>query len=46
MSDDHPTHVTGTEARGAEKPRVTRYVLSISLALIVVVFALLLFFSR
>ena len=33
--------VTGEEARGGETPHVTRYVLGISLVLVIVVFAFL-----
>ena len=41
MADD-PIHVTKTEARGGSTPGVGRYVLGISLALVVVVFAVVL----
>ena len=34
-------HLTTTEARGASTPHVTRYVLGIGLALVVVLFAII-----
>ncbi len=40
---DDSSDLTGTEARGAVTPGVTRYVLGISLALIILVFAIVLF---
>ncbi len=43
---EEPIHVTQTEARGGSTPGVTRYVLGISLVLIVVVFGLLLLYWR
>lgn len=43
MADPNETvHVTTTEARAGSTPGVTRYVLGISLVLIVVIFAFLL----
>jgi hypothetical protein len=39
MSDEQPTRMSGTESSAGEKPRVTRYVLGISLVLVVVLFA-------
>ena len=36
-------HLTGTEARAGATPHMTRYILSISLVLIVIVFAIILF---
>ena len=39
-------HIDTVEARGGATPHVTRYVLAISLVLIVVVFAILLFVWR
>ncbi|WP_404371101.1 hypothetical protein AB5I39_03245 [Sphingomonas sp. MMS24-J45] len=47
MADDEQIHISTDEARSGETPRVTRYVLGISLALVVVLFAaLLIFFQR
>ena len=37
--DEDPTEISGTEARGGATPHVTRYVLGISLILIIVLFA-------
>jgi len=42
MSDDRPEHVTTTEARAGYTPHMTRYVLGVGLALVVVVFAIIL----
>lgn len=39
---DKDIHLNKTEARAGATPRVTRYVLSISLAAVVIVFAVLL----
>jgi hypothetical protein len=41
MSDERPEQVTTTEARAGYTPHMTRYVLGIGLALVVVVFALI-----
>ena len=46
MVDEGETHLTRTEARGGSTPGVTRYVLGVSLVLIVVIFAVLLLVSR
>lgn len=47
MADDEQIEVTTEEARGGETPHVTRYVLGISLTLVVVLFAaLLLLYQR
>ena len=47
MADEKNIKVSAEEARGGETPHVTRYVLGISLTLVVVLFAaLLLFFQR
>ncbi|WP_301183109.1 hypothetical protein [Sphingomonas quercus] len=43
---DNDIHLNRTEARAGTTPRVTRYVLSISLAAVVIIFALLLFLWR
>ena len=42
MADDEEVHLTTDEARGGETPGVTRYVLAISLTLVVVLFAAIL----
>lgn len=42
MTDDAPQHLTTTEACGGVTPYVTRYVLGISLILIIVIFAVIL----
>ena len=39
-------HISTTEARGGTTPHMTRYILPISLGLVVVLFALLLFVWR
>lgn len=44
MADEEQIHVTTEEARGGETPGVTRYVLAISLTLVVVLFAAILIF--
>ena len=41
--DDGPKHIGKTEARGATTPHMTRYILPISTALVVILFALILF---
>jgi len=46
MVDEGEKHLTKTEARGGSTPGVTRYVLGVSLVLIVVLFALLLIIWR
>lgn len=46
MADDDKIEVSAQDARAGETPHVTRYVLAISLTLIVVVFAALLLFYR
>jgi hypothetical protein len=43
---DDPTHVTKTEARAGTTPHMTRYILPISLGLVVVIFAVLLLVWR
>jgi hypothetical protein len=43
MPDDRPEHVTTTEARAGSTPHMTRYVLSIGLLLVIVLFAIILF---
>jgi len=39
--EDPPVHVTKTEARAGSTPHIARYVLAISLALVIVVFLVL-----
>jgi hypothetical protein len=41
MSDERPEQVTTTEARAGYTPHMTRYVLGISLALVVLLFAII-----
>ena len=41
MSDERPEQVTTTEARAGYTPHMTRYVLGVGLALVVVVFVLI-----
>ena len=41
MRDEPTPHLTTTEARAASTPHVTRYVLGVGLALVVLVFAVL-----
>ena len=43
---DYPTHVTKTEARAGTTPHMTRYILPISLGLVVIIFALILLVWR
>jgi hypothetical protein len=43
MADPHePTHLTGEDARSGATPHMTRYVLGISLVLVIAIFAFLL----
>ena len=44
--DDRERHVSTTEARQGTTPHMTRYILPISLGLVVLLFALLLFVWR
>ena len=46
MADDGRQHLNTTEARGGETPGIVRYVLGISLALVIVVFAVVLLIWR
>jgi len=46
MTDVTPEHLTTTEARAGTTPHVTRFVLGISLLLVVGLFALILFIAR
>ncbi len=44
--DDGDIHLTKTQARAGTTPRMTRYILAVSLALVIVLFALILFVWR
>ncbi|MDB5688922.1 MAG: hypothetical protein JWL91_798 [Sphingomonas bacterium] len=44
MADDNRTHATKTEARAGSAPGIVRYVLGISLILVVVLFGLVLLY--
>ena len=46
MVQEGDKHLTGTEARAGATPKMTRYILGISLTLIVIIFAALLFLYR
>ena len=46
MADNEDTHLTPTEARGGSSNHVTRYVLPISLVLVVIIFIALLVIYR
>ncbi len=46
MVDEGEQHLSKTEARAGVTPHVTRYVLAISLSLVVLIFALLLLVWR
>ncbi len=39
---DEPTHLTGERARAGATPHMTRYILGISLVLVIVIFGILL----
>jgi hypothetical protein len=41
MGNERPEQVTTTEARAGATPHMTRYILGISLALVVVLFAII-----
>ena len=43
---EQPEHLTKTEARAGTTPHMTRYVLSVGLLLVVVIFAIILFVAR
>ena len=43
MSDERPEQLTTTEARAGSTPHMTRYVLGISLVLVVLLFAIIYF---
>ena len=44
--DDPQRHIGKTEARGGTTPHMTRYILPISLGMVVILFALILFVWR
>lgn len=46
MAEDEKVEVSAQDARAGETPHVTRYVLAISLTLVVIAFAALLIFFR
>ena len=43
MSNEQPENLTTTEARAGATPHMTRYVLSIGLLLVIILFAIILF---
>jgi len=44
MADpEHPIHLSKEEARAGSTPHMTRYILPISLVLVIVIFAVLIF---
>jgi hypothetical protein len=43
MRDEQPEHMTTTEARAGSTPHMTRYVLSVGLVLVIVLFVIILF---
>jgi hypothetical protein len=43
MRDEQPEHMTTTEARAGSTPHMTRYVLSVGLILVIVLFVIILF---
>jgi hypothetical protein len=45
MAEEGP-HLSGTEAQGGRKTGIMRYVLGISLAAIIIIFAILLIINR
>ena len=45
MSDERPEQITTTEARAGATPHMTRYVLGVGLALVVVAFAIIYLFA-
>ena len=46
MTDEQPEHLTGTEARAGNRNPVNRVVLVVSMVMIVVIFAVILFVAR
>ena len=45
MQDDHPEHLTGTEARAGTTPHVARVALIGGLSLVILIFAIILFIA-
>ena len=43
VDPNEPTHLTGEEARSGATPHMTRYILGVSLVLVILVFAFLLY---
>jgi hypothetical protein len=43
MADEHPEHVTTTEARAGATPHMARYVLFFGTTLVIILFAIILF---
>jgi len=43
VDPNEQTHLTGEEARSGATPHMTRYILGVSLALVIIVFAFLLY---
>ncbi len=41
MEDERPEHLTTTEARAGQTPHMTRFVLTIGLGLVIVLFAII-----
>jgi hypothetical protein len=46
VMDERKPHLSGTEARAGQKTNTVRYILGISLAAIVVIFAIILILNR
>ena len=44
--DDGEQHIGKTEARAGTTPHMTRYILGVSLVLVIVIFAIILFVAR
>ncbi|MFZ3483983.1 hypothetical protein [Sphingomonas sp. 3-13AW] len=42
MVDDHQTHLNTDRARAGTTPGMTRYILGVSLALVIIIFAIIL----
>ena len=43
VDPNEPTHITGEDARSGATPHMTRYILGVSLVLVILVFAFLLY---
>ena len=46
MADNEDIHLSRTEARGGSSNHMTRYILPISLALVIVLFLVILYWAR